>query len=45
LHATFESAAAFETAFGPHAAEIQDDIPKYTNIQPIVQISEVKLDE
>jgi uncharacterized protein (TIGR02118 family) len=43
VHGTFDSVAAFETAFAPHAAEIQGDIPKYTNIQPVLQISEVKV--
>jgi uncharacterized protein (TIGR02118 family) len=43
LHATFDSIEAFQSAFGPHATEIQDDVPKYTNIQPILQFSEVKL--
>ena len=41
VQGTFESPEAFATAFAPHAAEIQGDIPNYTNIQPIVQISEV----
>jgi uncharacterized protein (TIGR02118 family) len=40
---TFDSVAAFEKAFVPHAAEIQGDIPKYTNIVPVIQISEVKM--
>ena len=42
---TFESAEAFETAFTPHAAEILGDIPKYTDIQPVMQISEVQVQE
>ena len=41
-HIYCESAEAFQTAFGPHAAEIMADIPNYTPIQPIIQISEVK---
>ena len=41
VHGTFESVEAFQTAFAPHAAEIQGDIPNYTNIRPILQISEV----
>jgi len=34
---------AFQKSFGPNAGEILGDIPNYTNIQPIVQISEVTL--
>lgn len=41
-HLLFDSVDAFQTAFGPHAAEIMADIPKYTNIEPIVQIGEVR---
>jgi uncharacterized protein (TIGR02118 family) len=41
VHATFDSAEVFATAFTPHAAELQADAPNYTNIQPVVQISEV----
>jgi uncharacterized protein (TIGR02118 family) len=39
----FDSAEAFQTAFSPHAKEIMSDIPNYTDIQPIIQISEVKI--
>lgn len=42
-HLTFDSVPAFEAAFGPHAEEIMADIPKYTSIEPIIQISEVKI--
>jgi uncharacterized protein (TIGR02118 family) len=41
-HLLFESIAAFQSA-GPHAAEIMGDIPNYTNTQPTIQISDVKL--
>ncbi|HYR84325.1 MAG TPA: EthD family reductase [Terriglobia bacterium] len=41
VHATFDSAEVFASAFAPHAAELQGDAPNYTNIQPVVQISEV----
>jgi uncharacterized protein (TIGR02118 family) len=37
----FDSVEAFQTAFGPTEAEIVADIPKYTSIEPVVQISEV----
>jgi uncharacterized protein (TIGR02118 family) len=42
-HFFCESAEAFQAAFGPHATEIMADIPNYTPIQPIIQISEVKI--
>jgi uncharacterized protein (TIGR02118 family) len=42
-HLTFESLAAFQTAFAAHAAEIIADVPNYTNSQPIIQIGELKL--
>jgi uncharacterized protein (TIGR02118 family) len=42
-HLYFDSVQAFQAAFGPHAGAIMDDIPNYTNIQPTIQVSEVKL--
>jgi uncharacterized protein (TIGR02118 family) len=42
-HLYFDSVAAFEAAFAPHAKDILADIPNYTNVQPVIQISEVKL--
>ncbi len=42
-HMCFESIEDFQAAFGPHSAEIMGDIPNYTNVQPIIQISEVKI--
>jgi uncharacterized protein (TIGR02118 family) len=42
-HLYFDSAEAFQAAFGPHLNEIVGDIPNYTNIEPIIQISEVRL--
>jgi len=42
-HLFFESVQAFQAAFGPHASEITGDIPNYTNTQPTIQISQVKL--
>jgi len=41
-HMLFDSVDAFQQAFGPHASTIMGDIPNYTDIQPVVQISEVK---
>jgi uncharacterized protein (TIGR02118 family) len=42
-HLYFDSVEAFQAAFKPHAKEILGDIPNYTNSQPAMQISEVKL--
>ncbi len=42
-HLYFESLAAFEAAFLPHAQALLADVPNYTNIQPVIQISEVKM--
>ena len=40
-HIFCDSAEAFQGAFGPHAKEIMDDIANYTDLQPVIQISEV----
>jgi uncharacterized protein (TIGR02118 family) len=37
----FESPEAMDRALGPHLQEILADIPNFTNIQPVMQISEV----
>ncbi len=37
----FDSLSDYQNAFGPNAEQILGDIPNYTNIQPVVQISEV----
>lgn len=42
-HLLFDSVEAFQTAFDAHAKAIMDDIPNYTNIQPTIVVSEVKL--
>jgi uncharacterized protein (TIGR02118 family) len=40
-HIFCDSVAAFQEGFGPHAQEILGDIPKYTDLAPVLQISEV----
>jgi uncharacterized protein (TIGR02118 family) len=42
-HLLFQSVEEFQKAFGLHAQTIMSDVPNYTNTQPIIQISEVKL--
>ncbi len=37
----FDSVEDFEAAFGPNAEKIMGDLPNFTNIEPIIQISEV----
>ena len=39
----FDSVEAFQQSFGPHSEAIVGDIANYTNAQPTIQISEVKL--
>jgi uncharacterized protein (TIGR02118 family) len=42
-HLLFESLEAYQASFAPHAKEIVEDIPKYTNSVPLIQIGEVRL--
>lgn len=37
----FESVPAFQQAFAPHAKTIMADVPNYTDIAPVMQVSEV----
>lgn len=43
-HLWFETVEAFQAAFAPHAAELVGDIPNYTHVQPVIRISEIKID-
>ncbi len=40
-HIYCDSVESFQKGFGPHAQEIMGDIPNYTDLAPIIQISEV----
>ena len=40
-HIFCDSIEAFQAGFGPHAQEIMGDIPNYTDLTPVIQISEV----
>lgn len=40
-HIFADSVEAFQTAFGPHAKDIMADIPNYTDLAPVIQISDV----
>jgi uncharacterized protein (TIGR02118 family) len=40
-HIFCDSVESFQTGFGPHADEIMKDIPNYTDLEPVIQISDV----
>ena len=42
-HLLFDGVADVESALGSHGAELMADVPNFTNIEPTLQISEVKL--
>ena len=42
-HMTFNSVEEFQESFGPKADAIMADLANFTNIQPQIQISEIKL--
>jgi uncharacterized protein (TIGR02118 family) len=44
-HFTCESAEAFTSAFLPNADLLQGDIPNFTDIAPVIQVSEIRLSQ
>ncbi len=42
---TYDSVEAFFAAFMPHAEALQGDMQNYTDIEPIMQFSEVKISQ
>lgn len=42
-HLQFEDVGTFETVMASHGAELMEDIPNFTSIEPTIQVSEVKL--
>ncbi len=40
-HLLCDTLAAYESAFGPYAREISGDIQNFTDVTPVVQISDV----
>jgi uncharacterized protein (TIGR02118 family) len=40
-HIFCDSVESFQAGFGPHADEIMKDIPNYTDLEPVMQISDV----
>ena len=39
----FDSVESFQNSFGPQAEKIMGDLPNFTNISPVIQISEVMI--
>jgi len=44
-HIFSDSVEAFQAGFGPHATEILGDIANYTDLQPVMQFSEVVVEK
>ena len=42
-HLYFDSLAAFQAEFPQHAPKFMADLPNFTNIEPVIQISDVKM--
>lgn len=42
VHMYFESLESFQTGFGPHAKTLSADVPNYTDVTPVMQISTVR---
>ena len=42
-HLRFDSVGAFQTAFGPHAPTVMGDVRNYSSVEPMVQVSDIKL--
>ena len=40
-HLYFDTVEEFQSSFGPHAETIMADIPNYTNVEPVIQVSEI----
>jgi uncharacterized protein (TIGR02118 family) len=42
-HLLFDTVGAFQSAMALHGAEFMADIPNFSNIEPTIQVSEVKM--
>lgn len=42
-HLYFDTVEDFQSSFGPHAAAIMADVPNYTDVAPVVQVSDVHI--
>lgn len=44
-HIYCDSIESYQEGFGPHAEEIRADIANYTNVTPVIQFSEVVVEQ
>jgi len=44
-HLWFDSMEAFQTAMAAHGAALLADVPNYTNVKPVIQVSRIELSE
>ena len=42
-HLSFDSVEAFQAVFAQHGQAFLADIPNFTNVQPVIQLSDVKM--
>lgn len=42
-HLRFDSVESFQSAFGPHAGTVGNDVRNYSSVEPVIQINEIKL--
>lgn len=42
-HLYFDSVEAFHASFGPNAEQIMADVPNYTNVEPTLVVSKVRI--
>lgn len=42
-HIGFDSVAELQSVLGAHAAELMADVPSFTNIEPTLQVCELKM--
>ena len=44
-HLLFDSVEVLQSAYEPHSETVRADLPNYTDIQPTIQISEVRMSQ
>lgn len=42
-HLMFDSIEAVQKAMASHGPDLMNDVPNYTNIEPVIQVSDIKM--